>query len=229
MVPKHRLAEVAALIADPSRAAILTALEHGRALPAGELARLAGISPSTASTHLAKLTASGLVRADTLGRNRYMRLAGPEVAEALEALGRLVPPRTRAPLSGPTADVAAARLCYDHLAGAFGVAVTRALLDRQALELSADRLQLGPRAGAVCRRLDVDLAALGRQRRPVVRTCIDWTERREHVAGALGAAIASAGFERGWFVRRPGSRAIRITDRGRHDLRHELGLDWRQR
>jgi DNA-binding transcriptional ArsR family regulator len=226
MISRHRLAEVAALIADPSRAAMLSALENGRALPAGDLARAAGVSAATASAHLAKLRASGLVRLQPHGRYRYFRLAGHDVAEALESLARLLPPRAPLARSAPERALAAARLCYDHLAGGIGVALTDALIERRALDLAGGRLQLGSRAGAVCARVAIDLDALALGRRALLRTCLDWTERREHVGGALGAAIAASGFERRWFERVGGSRALRVTDRGRHDLTRDLGVRW---
>ncbi len=228
MISRHRLAEVAALLADPSRAAMLGALWDGRALPAGMLAREAGVTAATASSHLSKLLASGLVRVQVTGRHRYFRLAGPEVGEALEALARLIPPRDAAPAELPPARRALqhARLCYDHLAGALGVAVTDALVAKRALALSADGLVLGARAAAAFGRLDVDLATLRAGSRPLVRTCIDWTERREHLAGALGAALAAEFLERDWIRRQRGTRSVLVTALGRGELLKRLGLRW---
>lgn len=226
MVPKHRLAEVAALIADPSRAAMLSALQDGRALPATDLARVAGVSAATASAHLSKLRVSGLLRVQSLGRHRYFRLASADVADALEALSRLIPPRQTTPMPPEKRALCAARLCYDHLAGQLGVLVTGALIQRDALELDRDELRLGPRAAAVLAGLDVDMRELQNGDRALLRTCIDWTERREHCAGAVGAAIAQAGFEHRWWQRSGETRALRVTDRGRKALTSVLGLRW---
>src|SRR5262245_8239711 len=132
MVSKHRLSEVAALLADPSRAAMLGALGDGRALPAGDLARTAGVSAATASAHLGKLRAAGLIREQISGRHRYFRLAGPEVMHALEALEQLIPPKPPVHVAPERRALHAARLCYDHLAGALGVSVTQALVERRA-------------------------------------------------------------------------------------------------
>ncbi|HEU4427346.1 MAG TPA: winged helix-turn-helix domain-containing protein [Myxococcota bacterium] len=229
MVSRHRLAEVASLLADPRRAAMCGSLMDGRSLPAGELARAAGVTASTASSHLAKLEASGLVVAQAVGRHRYFRLGGPEVAEALEGLARLIPRGgvKVAPTSASKAALQHARLCYDHLAGALGVAVTHALVERKALALDLDGLALGPRANATLAQLGVDLDAIGAGARPLIRTCIDWTERRQHVAGSLGAAIANEFLEREWVRRQRGTRALVVTTRGQRELVKRLALDWR--
>src|SRR5262245_18986464 len=165
MVSKHRLAEVAGLLADPSRAAMLGALMDGRVLPAGDLARVAGVTAATASAHLKRLASLGLVRVQAGGRHRYVRLAGPEVAAALEALERLVPPRAAGgPRSPEAAALTAARLCYAHLAGSLGVAVTQALLDGNVLVFQGDELAPGRRARPALARLGlgIDLTALTR-------------------------------------------------------------------
>lgn len=225
MISKHRLAEVASLLAEPSRAAMLGVLIDGRALPAGALAREAGVSAATASAHLRKLRTSGLIREQVVGRHRFYRLANPEVAGALEALARLIPPRldrTR-PASPDQQALQAARLCYDHLAGALGVAVTNSLIKERALTLQTSGLVLGPRARVVCASFDIDVDMLATESRPVIRTCIDWTERREHVSGALGAAIASEFLEREWVRRQSGTRALRVTPRGQQHLGRLLG------
>lgn len=228
MLSRHRLAEIASLLADPSRAGMLSALWDGRARPAGELARHAGVTAATASMHLSKLLAAGLVRVQVSGRHRYFRLAGPEVGEALEALARLVPSprRDAAGLPPERRALQRARLCYDHLAGALGVAVTEALASQRALVLEAEGLRLGVKAAPTFAKLGLDLAAFDSGRRPLVRTCIDWTERREHVAGALGAAIASEFLERDWIRRERGVRSVLVTTLGRRELRRWLGIRW---
>lgn len=224
---KHRLAEVAALIADPSRAAMLGALQNGRAQTAGALARAAGVSAATASAHLKKLRMSGLIVQNLSGRHHYFRLAGHEVNDALESLARLIPKPARS-IAAQTPERRAlcdARLCYDHLAGAIGVAIADALVASKALAASGDdfTLALGPRARVVFKKVGINIDEL-RGPRPLVRSCTDWTERREHLAGALGAALATACLERGWVKRIRGTRALRVTDAGRRALARQLGV-----
>ncbi len=227
VISKHRLAEVAALIADPSRAAMLGALQDGRAQPAGALARVAGVSAATASAHLKKLRLSGLVTQNLSGRHHYFRLAGHEVNDALESLGRLIPRPARS-ITSMTPERRAlceARLCYDHLAGALGVAIADALVAAKALRVRGDdfTLTLGPRARVVFRELGIDIDELAAGPRPLVRSCTDWTERREHLAGALGAALATVCLEHGWAKRKRGTRAVQVTDIGRRTLEKQIG------
>lgn len=243
------IAPVAVLFADASRARVLTALADGRALPASLLAAEAGLSPQGVSAHLAKLRDAGLVEVETSGRNRYYRLAGPGVADVMEALAALAPARTVRSLREGTRAQAlrAARTCYDHLAGRLGTAITAALLDQQALVRtdglattargSGDRLsaplaahpyELGPRAAEVFGSLGVDLPALtaARARRPLLRFCLDWTEQRHHLAGRLGAALATALLDAGWLTRaRRPQRAVHLAASGRAELTARLGLD----
>jgi DNA-binding transcriptional ArsR family regulator len=224
VVADRDIAPVAALLGDPARADIVTALNDGRSLPAGELARRAGIAPSTASEHLARLVEGGLLAVETTGRHRYFRLASAEVADAIEALALLArprPPRTLREASIGEA-LAAARTCYDHLAGALGVALTDALLRKRALAERDGSFVLGPAAAMVLAPLGVDPAALP-PRRPAVRRCIDWSERRPHLAGALGAAICARAREQRWIEPLPQSRAVRVTAAGRNAFA-SLGL-----
>jgi DNA-binding transcriptional ArsR family regulator len=173
MIRKHRMAEVAGLLADASRAAMLGALQNGRALPAGALARSAGVSAATASAHLKKLAASGLIIEAKSGRHRYFRLAGHEVNDAIEALMRLTPPpRSSATASSPERRaLCEARLCYDHLAGALGVALADALVTRKALISRGDdfALAIGPRAQSTFETMGIDTAELAGGSRPLVR------------------------------------------------------------
>lgn len=218
------IAPVAALLGDPARAHIVTALNDGRALPAGELARRAGIAPSTASEHLARLVEGGLLAVETTGRHRYFRIASDEVAQAIEALSVLARPRPPRNLREASIGdaLAAARTCYDHLAGTLGVAVTNALVRARALDEVDGAFVLGPHAAAVLAPLGVDPAALP-PRRPAVRRCIDWSERRPHLAGALGAAICSRARDQRWIEPLPGSRAVKVTAAGRRAFA-SLGL-----
>jgi DNA-binding transcriptional ArsR family regulator len=212
------LAAVGALIGDPSRARMLDALMGGRALTASELADVAGIGRPAASEHLARLSSGGLVDAVSQGRHRYFRIAGPEVGEALEALSRVAPPRPVTSLrqSGHAQALGFARTCYDHLAGQCGVVLHDALREHGWLTPSYDVTPTGARALA---EWGVDVEAARARRRSFARPCLDWTERRPHLAGSLAAGITTALIERGWFVHRAtDSRALRVTDAGRDGL-----------
>jgi DNA-binding transcriptional ArsR family regulator len=226
------IAPVASLLADPARVAMLMALSDGRELAASELALVAGVSAATASTHLARLAAAGLVAVRRAGRHRFHRLARPELVHALEALAVLAPesaPRTHAQARIGRA-VRAARTCYDHLAGRLGVAVTRSLVERGALAsaggqftvTAAGERLLGGAAGAGG--LGIDLAAVRARRRALAPSCLDWSERVPHVAGALGAALLASFFERGWIERMAASRAVQVTLAGRRGFARALGI-----
>ncbi|MFG3436837.1 ArsR/SmtB family transcription factor [Nonomuraea sp. NPDC047897] len=210
------IAPVAALIADPTRAAILTALLGGRALAAGELARLAGVSAATASAHLSRLLDGRLVDVVRQGRHRYYRLAGHEVAEVLEVLARVGtrPPVRSLRQSRQARLLEEARTCYDHLAGRAGVG----LLDRLRGEGHLDGEEVTPAGERLLARLGVDVAAARRARRRFAPECLDWTERRAHLGGALGAAVTGALLDLGWYVEGPVPRAVTLTEEGRGGL-----------
>ena len=220
------LAAGASAIADPARAAMLDALLDGVPRSAGALAREAGVAPSTASHHLGRLLDAGLVTVAPDGRRRAFRLARPEVAHALEALALVSPPRPARTLRRATRAEAerAARTCYDHLAGALGVAVCDALLAAGAISPDGERAYaLGPTAGHTFAAIGVTPPA--RTRRAYAIRCLDWSERRPHLAGALGAAVAEAMLARGWVARVKASRALLVTDAGRAGLRAALGVE----
>jgi len=222
------IATVAALIGDTGRAAMLTALVGGRALPAGELAAAAGMSPSAASAHLAKLTDGGLLTVEREGRHRYYRLAGPGIAAILESLashaGRpLRPGAARTPTARALRH---ARTCYDHLAGELGVAVAAALEGRGLLApADGKRLNVTPSGvtwfAAV---LGIDATALQPGRHGIARRCLDWTERRHHLAGPLGTQMLRRCCDLGWLARTSGSRAVQLSPTGRDSLHQQLGL-----
>ncbi|WP_203710656.1 ArsR/SmtB family transcription factor [Asanoa siamensis] len=215
------LAAVARLIAEPARAAMLDALLSGEALAAGELARAGQVRPSTASGHLAQLVAGGLVEVAHSGRHRYFRLASPDVAHALEALGAISPPRPVRSLRQSRTDEAMtlARTCYDHLAGVVAVALVDAFVARSLLTAGGDGFTLTPAGAEALADAGIDIADARASRRAFARSCLDFTERRPHLAGALGAAVCAHVLAEGWFVRRaPGHRALRITDEGRRQL-----------
>ncbi len=245
------IAPVAALFADRSRARIVSALADGRALPASIIAQESGVSASTASEHLARLLAGGVLSVERSGRHRYYRLAGPEVAAAIEALAVISPqPQVRSLReSTRAAALRRARTCYDHLAGRLGVAVTAALVehgalvridglggnargagDRLAAPVADQRYELGPSAEPVFGRLAVDLPhLLGRPRsaRPLLRFCVDWSEQRHHLAGALGAALFEAVEAAWWVRRRAGGRALDPSERGVRGFERALGVQVR--
>ncbi len=227
MATSNRIAEVAAAVGEPARAAMLAALMDGRALTATELAEVAAITPQTASGHLARLAAVGLIAAEKQGRHRYHRLASPEVARMIESVmqiaGGLVlsPPRT-----GPKeAALRHARTCYDHQAGRLGVGITDALQASGAVEIAGDAAALTEAGRAKMQALGILAADHDmHSRRPLCRPCLDWSERRPHLAGALGAAICTHALDRGWVRRRIGTRALEITPAGRIGFRQAFGV-----
>lgn len=216
------LASLSSLIGDPSRALILSALFGGEALPAGELAFRARVTPQTASSHLAKLTEAGLVTVERMGRHRYYRLSGPEIGSLLERMMTIAwkPSVERSRVPAPLRD---GRMCYDHLAGRLGVAVTDALVARGVLARGDDAFALTEAGTAWFADLGIDAAALRDGRRAFARHCIDWSERRPHLAGALGAAIAERFVDRGWVRRDRDSRAVALTEDGRAALARIFG------
>lgn len=219
------IAALARMIGEPARATILSALLGGQWLTAGELARAARIAPPTASEHLGRLAAAGLIVDRRTGRHRYFALAGPEVAAVLESLARFAD-RSSADVRSrtPTDDALRyARSCYDHLAGRLGVALTEALRERGLIVGVA--LEVTARGEAELPGLGVDIASLRRAQRPLTRACLDWSERRDHLAGAVGAALLASMLARGWLTRLDGTRAVRVTLRGREGLYRALRLE----
>ena len=221
------LAPVAAAIGEPARAAMLAQLMDGRSLPASELARRAGVAPATASSHLTRLVAAGLVRVHLQGRHRYHELASPLVAQALEALSLISPVLpVRSLRQGIAAEtMREARSCYDHLAGRLGVAVRDGLLESGCLVAIDERDHAVTEMG--CRRLrslEIDPNALAAQRRVFARSCLDWSERRPDLAGALPAAVYRAMLRAGWLLRRPGDRGLQVTAACGQGLRAWLDL-----
>lgn len=220
------IAETASLIGDPARANILLSLMDGRALTATELSLIAGVSAQTTSSHLAKLSDAGLVKMERQGRHRYFCLAGPRVAHAIEALSVLaVDGAPRHCPTGPRDEaVRYARTCYDHLAGRLGVAVTWRLVELGYLDADDDNFRLTDSGAAALRDLGIDVERLHARRRAVARRCLDWSERRPHLGGALGAALLGRFEADGWIGRVKDSRAVTLTRAGRAGLAEALGL-----
>jgi DNA-binding transcriptional ArsR family regulator len=215
------IARVAALIGDHARAEMLTALLADRALTATELAGIAGVTKQTASAHLAKLLDAGLVAVEHQGRHRYYRLADRDVAQLLESLMgvafRTGAVRLRSSPREPA--LRKARVCYDHLAGAFGVLAYEALLDERAFSTHGGTLQLTDAGARWFASFGIDTAAAATQRRAACRPCLDWGERRHHLAGALGTALLERIYALGWARRVKGSRVIAFTPRGEEAFR----------
>jgi DNA-binding transcriptional ArsR family regulator len=214
------LAKVARLLANPGRAAMLVALLDGRPSSAGELARIAGVTASTASEHLTELVAGGLVSVRVEGRHRYFTIASAEVAHALEAFSQICPTVEVRSLR-QSAEVRAltyARTCYDHLAGVLGVALFDGLVDARWLTRDGDSVLVSSAGNARLNDLGIDVAALRQQRRSFARPCLDWTERKPHLAGSLGAALTSVLLDRGWLERQERRRGLSITAAGKKSL-----------
>jgi len=210
------IARVAALLGDPARARMLTALMDGRALTATELALEGAVAPSTASSHLARLLAGELVAIERQGRHRYYRLSGRDVAEVLESLMglavRLGGKRVRTGPKDPA--LRQARVCYDHLAGERGVYLYDSLCGRGFIATRGATVSLTDEGHRALARFGIDFEALSATRRPLCRPCLDWSVRRQHLGGALGAALLGQVFARGWAERRRGSRVVEFSARG---------------
>lgn len=224
-----QLAELASLLADRTRAAFCLTLLDGRAWTAGELARSAGVRPSTASEHLDRLIAGGLLIERRQGRHRYVELAGGHVAELLEDLQSLLTPAPDQARSLRSASMAAAlargRTCYDHLAGRLGVAVTDAMTERGLLNQHGGFGLTDEGLAWLTQTMGVTPGELRTTRRPLVRPCLDWTERRTHLAGVAGARLCERLFDRRWIVRIGTGRAVGLTQAGEVGLRELLGVD----
>jgi DNA-binding transcriptional ArsR family regulator len=236
------LAAVGSILGDRARATVLLALGDGRALSASALAVEAGVAPSTASHHLARLMDSGLVTSVHRGRNRYYALAGPLVAELIEAVTRVAPARPVTSLRQGTRAHAIryARSCYDHLAGRLGVALTDALIAEGSIQQSVSGLRSGPAGRSPMPSGSADgpplfalsdsgaaaLSAVGIELGPgtLGRCCLDWTEQRYHVAGPLGRALLNRWLELGWMTRARATRAVHLTNIGRKQLPEHFGV-----
>ena len=220
------IAKIAALLGDAARTDALSALLADRALTASELASIAGVTKQTMSAHLAKLLDASLIAVDQQGRHRYFRLANEHVAGLLEALMGVAFRTGAVRLLSSPRDPAMrkARVCYDHLAGELGVLAYESMVRHQLLELSAHELRLSAAGVAWCREAGIDNDTLLRQRRIQCRACMDWSERRYHLAGSLGAALLSRICEQGWARRERASRVVHFAPRGERRFRELLML-----
>lgn len=217
---------------EPARAAMLAALVDGRELPAGELAFIGNVAPQTASFHLRKLIDASLIAVQRQGKHSYYRLANERVAAALESIAALAPVRDRVEERARTRQESArvqelrfARSCYRHLAGALAVKINRALLDRRYLVANAESAYCLTECGREWwRRLGMSLPPSPARQAVPSRACVDWTERRPHLGGALGAALFARLAELRWIVKKPGTRVVRVTHAGVRELEEQLGI-----
>jgi DNA-binding transcriptional ArsR family regulator len=227
----NAIAAVAALIGDPTRANMLAALMGGRALTAGELAWHGGISAPTASGHLAKLVEAGLLAVEKQGRHRYYRLFSADVAQAMEALMAVAGagPKRHRPVGPKDEALRAARTCYDHIAGRLGIALADALRARDHVHLADGVGAVTPEGERFFREFGVDLTSGSLGKRPLCRACLDWSERRHHLAGRLGAGLLDRSLALGWLARVPDSRAVAVTAEGERGFAECFGLPegWR--
>jgi DNA-binding transcriptional ArsR family regulator len=214
------IAIIAALMGDPARANMLTALMSGRALTASELAHEAGVTPQTASSHLSKLESGGLITIEKQGRHRYFRLTGPDVAALLESLmgvaSRVGHLRTRTGPKDPA--LRHARVCYDHLAGDLGVRMFDSMTKQKLISAKDDTLALTSKGGLFCEKLGLDMVSVGKANRPVCKTCLDWSARRSHMAGSLGAVLLKQFYDLKWAKREPNSRVVTFSPKGENQF-----------
>ncbi len=229
MASQGAFTEIASLAGDPARAGMLHALMDGRALTASELAQAAHVTPQTASGHLTKLAAGGLIAVEKQGRHRYHRLASPAVARMLESIMQVAADaRPRVIVTGPRDKaLRAARTCYDHLAGHLGVALADAMIANRQIELTADAGIVTAEGASLFERLGIALETRKpeRSKRILCRPCLDWSERRPHIGGALGAALCAHCLTAGWIRRVEGSRAVSVTTKGRQRFREYFAIE----
>jgi DNA-binding transcriptional ArsR family regulator len=222
------LAEIGALVGDPARANILAALMDGRALTAGELSYVAGVAPQTGSGHLAKLAEANLLALQKQGRHRYYRLASPLVGRMLEGILAVaavqLPPR-RLPPPSIEEPMRTARTCYDHIAGRLGVAIADALTGGGHVVLAEDGGEVTETGAAFLAGFGIVLAARKRSQRAFCRACLDWSERRPHIAGAVGASVLARSLDLAWVERRRDTRALTITAAGRRGFAETFGIE----
>ncbi len=223
MDAEEQLSRLASLIGEPARAKMLWMMLDGRAFTATELALNTATSLPNATIHLAKLTDAGLLTGEKQGRHRYYRFARPEVAYAIEALANLVPAASLVPPL--PSGIKYCRSCYDHLAGYVGVAFTDRLLAEKILRQEDDHYAVTTKGNKWLAALDIDTSALQQQRRAFARPCLDWSERRHHLAGSLGAALLTTMLHQDWMRREKNSRMLLVTAKGRKCLQDQLGLN----
>jgi DNA-binding transcriptional ArsR family regulator len=226
MITGPLIAEIAALVGEPARATMLSALLDGRALTASELAYAARVTPQTASTHLTKLTEAGLLKLTKDGRHRYFQLATPKVVEMLDGIMAVAlenRPRHR-PLSRQARELCLARMCYDHLAGRLSIDLAEFFSTREYIVFGDEGGEVTEEGTRFLTEFGIDLFAAGAKRRHFCRSCFDWTERRPHIGGAVGAALANRCFDLGWLERMRHGRAVIVTAPGKRGFLETFGI-----
>jgi DNA-binding transcriptional ArsR family regulator len=226
IVMKDHFKNTAALICEPVRATILWTLLDGKAFTATELAIAADTSASNISMHLARLVHANLLKAESHGRHRYYSFSRKEIAYAVEAIAALVPQSSKPPMevNHTISPVQQCRTCYDHIAGKTGVAVTDALLKQKIITASNNNFELTSKGKKWFLEMDIDTDELQQQRRSFLRPCLDWSERRYHIAGALAAALLDKMFQQDWVRRVKNSRAVVVTAKGQKNLYERLKI-----
>ena len=227
MSTKSNVAMIASLVSEPSRAAILTVLLDGRFHTASELAHMAGIKPQTASFHLAKMTEAQVVTVEKQGRHRYFGIQNPEVARVMESLLSIAPPVQIKSFKQASENKAIrlARTCYDHLAGHLGVQIMDSLIEKGLLSEGQDTLHVTEKGEAFFTDFQIDLTQIQKKRRSFSHKCLDWSERRHHLAGALGSALLDRLLTLHWIERLPTTRAIRITADGKRGFKEVFSIE----
>jgi DNA-binding transcriptional ArsR family regulator len=230
MITGPIIAEVAALVGDPARATMVAALVDGRDMTASELAAAARVTPQTASTHLAKLTAAGVLSVVRNGRHRHFRLASPTVASMIDGIVAVAlerRPRYR-PLSRAARALSVARMCYDHLAGRLSVDLTDSFVAREYIVLDDEVAEVTTAGARFLTEFGIKLPTRHATGRHFCRLCLDWTERRPHIAGPMGVAITERCFDLGWIERIKRSHAVIVTPSGRRGFARTFGIDGRR-
>ncbi|HWR14239.1 MAG TPA: winged helix-turn-helix domain-containing protein [Terriglobales bacterium] len=224
MTAKPDIERIAQTIGDATRIRMLVLLTEGRALTAKELAYGAGVEPATATAHLRRLLADSLIQSREQGRHKYFRLASPEVARCVESLLTVAPAQRTEDINA--SPIRLARYCYDHLAGRLALDITESLTRRKLIVADSKNFSVSSRGEKWFQDFGIDLGRLARNRRKFAPLCLDWTERKDHIGGALGAEIASKLLEDGWFSRTKETRAVSLTAAGRRRLKSHFGIDW---
>lgn len=221
------IASVGALVGEPARASILCALLDGQTRTATELSYVAGVSAPTASAHLTKLVDGRLLTVEKQGRHRFYRLASAEIGRMLETM-LAVSDTSAAPYRTVcrNQELRAGRMCYDHIAGWLGVALTDTMIKRKNLIITDKEIELTNSGDRFFRRLGIDVEAARKRRRKFANYCIDWSEQRPHLSGALGEALAAHCIDRKWINRMPGTRAVRVTPKGKQELKSNFLLSF---
>ncbi|WP_068504142.1 ArsR/SmtB family transcription factor [Paenibacillus kribbensis] len=227
MSTKSNVAMIASLVSEPSRAAILTVLLDGRFHTASELAHMAGIKPQTASFHLSKMTEAQVVTVEKQGRHRYFGIQNPEVARVMESLLSIAPPVQIKSFKQASENEAIrlARTCYDHLAGHLGVQIMDSLIEKGMLSEGQDALHVTEKGEAFFADFQINLTQIKQRRRSFSHKCLDWSERRHHLAGALGSALLDRLLTLHWIERLPTNRAIRITADGKRGFKEVFSIE----